>query len=142
MLCNCQKVLPSHDIKKFRAPVRSESGAPGRSEKRISKIEAGGHPRIVLLRQTSENQAKTNSCARDVRFLYGPPFELIVQLRGFWGEIDNISYIHRQFFQTSDQIFQKTVRWSPSLYEEPSVPSLRSLNLLHRLICKHSRRSE
>lgn len=50
---NCQKVLPSHDIiKKFRAPVRSESGAPVRSEKRISKIEAGGHPRIVLLPQT------------------------------------------------------------------------------------------
>ena len=50
-----------------------------RSGKRISKIEAGGNLRIVLLDQTSKKQAKINSSVKNVRKSVGRSFEEISQ---------------------------------------------------------------
>ena len=50
-----------------------------RSEKRISKIEAGGNLQIVLLDQTSKKQAKINSSVKNVRKSVGRCFAEISQ---------------------------------------------------------------
>ena len=106
----CQKVLPSHDIKILGAPVGSESGALVGNEKRISKIEVGNYVFTVLLHQTSENQAKTNSCVKVVRISGDLNFVVITSINLVCANLTIIGTFINNFSRLLIKIFKKQLR--------------------------------
>ena len=82
-----------------------ESGAPVRSETRISKIFFGSSMNKVLLRQTTGNQRKTSSFVRDVRFLGRSRVVVIAQSILFLVNLTIFHKFNHQNFKTSDHNF-------------------------------------
>ena len=91
-----------------------ESGAPVRSETRISKIFFGSSKRKVILRQTTGNQTKTNSFVRDVRFLRRSRFGVVAHSRFFL-------WICQYFINSLSKFPNFWSKFSKSLSVKPSA---------------------